>query len=359
MASLPRLASVSPRKKLGVYLATSRHAVSSVLIKEASGEQLPIYYTSHVLNGLEERYTPIEKLALVLVLTARKLRPYFQAHPIEYVPRTAIKAQAVADFISELTQPEAEGPESMKTEWLLRIDGSSGRKGAGAGLVLEAPDGRSFEHSLRFGFKATNNEAEYEALLAGLRLAVEMQVDDIHVLIDSQLVAEQLFDGYEARDPIMSKYLAEVRVLVACFSRFTLSRVPRRQNDRADTLAKLASRSGPEGEPDVEELPTRAITVATVATVGPLTTWVQEMLQFKRHGTLPEDKATARRLRQTQAWCCVIDGRLYMRSYSRPLLRCLEPEEAQSVLAEVHDVICGEHIGGRTLAFKVLRQGYY
>ncbi|XP_065050236.1 uncharacterized protein LOC135680283 [Musa acuminata AAA Group] len=391
LASLPCLASVSPQEKLGVYLAASRHAISSVLIKEAFGEQLPIYYTSHVLNGPEERYPLIEKLALALVLTARKLRPYFQAHPIEviinqplrqilskfdlaghllkwsvdlgefdiqYVPRTAIKAQAVADFISELTQPEGEDPERMKAEWLLYVDGSSGRKGAGAGLVLEAPDGRLFKCSLRFRFKATNNEAEYEALLVGLRLAVEMQVGDIHVLIDSQLVAEKLTGGYEARDPTISKYLAEIRALAAHFSRFTLSRVPRRQNERADTLAKLASRSGPEGEPDVEELPTRVIMVVVVATAGPPTTWVQEMLQFKRYGTLPEDEAAARRLRRTQAWYCEIDGRLYRRSYSCPLLRCLEPEEAQSVLAEVHDGICGEHIGGCTLVFKVLRQGY-
>ncbi|XP_065026171.1 uncharacterized protein LOC135650616 [Musa acuminata AAA Group] len=390
LASLPRLASVSPRERLGVYLAASRHVVSFVSIKEVSGEQLPVYYVSHVLNGPEERYPPIEKLVLALVLTARKLRPYFQAHPIEvitdqplrqilskfdlagrllkwsvelgefdiqYVPRTAIKAQAVADFISKLTQPEDKDPKCVKVEWLLCVDGSSSRKGVGAGLVLEAPDGRSFERSLRFGFKATNNEAKYEALLAGLRLAVEMQVGDIRVLTDSQLVAEQLIDGYEARDPTMSKYLAEVKALATHFSRFTLSRVPRLQNERADMLAKQASRSGPGGKPDVEELPTHAITVAAVATAGPPTTWVQEMLQFKRHGTLPEDEVAAQCLRRTQAWYCEISGRLYRRSYSLPLLRCPEPEEAQLVLAEVHDGICGEHIGGRTLAFKALRQG--
>nr|XP_009387907.1 PREDICTED: uncharacterized protein LOC103974748 [Musa acuminata subsp. malaccensis] len=272
LASLPRLASVSPQEKLGIYLAASQNAVSSVLIKEAPGGQQPVYYTSHVLNGPEERYPPIEKLALALVLTARKLRPYFQAHPIEYVPRTAIKAHAVADFISELTRPKGEELERVKREWLLRVDGSSGRKGAGVGLVLEVPDGRSFERSLRYGFKATNNEAEYEALLAGLRLVVEMQVDDKHILTDSQLVAEQLDGRYEARDPTMSKYLVEVRALAAHFSRFVLSRVPKRQNERADTLAKLASRLNPLGKPDVEELPTRAITVATVTTADPPTT---------------------------------------------------------------------------------------
>ncbi|XP_064955577.1 uncharacterized protein LOC135607564 [Musa acuminata AAA Group] len=370
LASLPRLTSVSPREKLGIYLAASQNVVSSVLVKEASGGQQSVYYTSHTLNGPEERYPPIEKLALALVLAARKLHAYFQTHLIEwsvelgefdirYVLRTAIKAQAVADFISEVTQPKGEEPECVKTEWLLCVDGSSGRSGVGAGLVLEAPDDRSFERSLHFRFKATNNEAEYEALLAGFRLAIEMQVDDIHVLTDSQLVAEEIDGGYEARDPTMSKYLAEVRTLAAHFSRFVLSRVPRHQNERADALARLASKSDPSDEPSVEELPTRAVTIAAVAIADPPTTWVQEVLQFKCHGALPEDETAARRLRRAHARYYEIGGRLYRRSYSLPLLRCLEPEEAESVLAEVHGGICGEHVGGRTLAFKVLRQGYY
>ncbi|CAL9129928.1 unnamed protein product, partial [Musa textilis] len=65
------------------------------------------------------------------------------------------------------------------------------------------------------------------------------------------------------------------------------------------------------------------------------------------------------RLRRTQAWYCEIGDRLYKRSFSHPLLRCLDPDEAKIILAEVHAGTCGEHMGGRTLAFKVLRQGYY
>ncbi|XP_064987655.1 uncharacterized protein LOC135626355 [Musa acuminata AAA Group] len=351
LASLPRLASVSPGEKLGLYLAASPHAVSSILIKESSGEQLPIYYVSHVLNGPEERYPPIEKLALALVLSAQKLRPYFQAHPVEvitdqplrqvlskfdiagwllkwpvelgeheirYVPRTAIKAQAVADFIVELTRMADGDLEQPLKAWTLHVDGSASSKGAGVGLVLLAPDGRSFERSLRFGFKATNNEAEYEALLAGLRLALEMQVAAIHVLTDSQLVAEQLNGGYGAQDPTMAKYLARV-----------------------------------------EELPARAIEVAATAPSSAPITWVQELLRFKRDGTLPHDEVAARRLRHTHAWYTEESGRLYRRSFTYPLLRCLEPDEAQTVLAEIHEGVCEEHIGGRTLAHKILSQGYY
>ncbi|XP_065036613.1 uncharacterized protein LOC135672085 [Musa acuminata AAA Group] len=326
LADLPRLTSVSPGEKLGLYLAASPHAVSSVLIKESSGKQLPIYYVSHILSGPEGHYPPIEKLALALVLSARKLRPYFQAHPVEvitdqplrqvlskfdvagrllkwavelgehdirYVPRTAIKAQAVADFIAELTQVTGEDLEQPPEAWILHVDGSSNSKGAGAGLVLLAPDGHSFEHSLRFGFKATNNEAEYEALLAGLRLALEIQVAAVHVLTDSQLVAEQLSGAYEARDPTMAKYLAQVRDLTAKFPYFTLSNVPRGENERADALAKLASKPTCKTRPEIEELPARAIEIAITAPGNAPITWVQELLHFKRDGILPRDEVAA------------------------------------------------------------------
>nr|XP_009388363.1 PREDICTED: uncharacterized protein LOC103975179 [Musa acuminata subsp. malaccensis] len=392
LASLPRLASISPGEKLGLYLAVSRHAVSSVLVKEISGDQLPVYYVSHMLSGPEERYPPIEKLAVALVLSARKLRPYFQAHPIEvitdqplrlvlskfdvagrllkwavelgehdiqYVPRTAIKAQSVADFIAELIPNTGEELEPPRDTWTLHVDGSANAKGASAGLVLVTPDGRSIERSFRFGFRATNNEAEYEALLAGLQLALEMRVTDIRVITDSQLVARQLDGEYEARDPTMAKYLAQVRSLTARFTHFELSNVPRRENQRADTLAKLASGPAPWARPETEELPRRAIEVVATVAHGAPATWVQEMLRFKQDGTLPDNTTTARRLRRTQAWYTEEGGRLYKRSFSRPLLRCLEPSEAWTVLSDMHEGACGEHIGERALAHKVLRQGYY
>ncbi|XP_065050312.1 uncharacterized protein LOC135680360 [Musa acuminata AAA Group] len=330
LANLPRLASVSLGEKLSIYLAASPHAVSSVLVKEGSGEQLPVYYISHILNGPEERYPPIEKLALALILSVRKLRPYFQAHPVElgehdiqYVPRTAIKAQSVTDFIAELTQIRDEILGQPPEAWVLHIDGSTNSKGAGAGLVLQAPDGRSFERSLRFGFRATNNEAEYETLLAGLKLALEMQVVAIRVLTDSQLVAEQLNGGYEARDPTMAKYLAQ----------------PPKSGPRSRSYLPAPSKSQP--QPRVAHLLPGYKNCSASNGTG-LSRLTKRQLGAYAH-----------------AWYTEVGRRLYKRSFSNPLLRCLEPDEARTVLAEVHEGVCKEHIGGRTLAHKILRQGYY
>ncbi|KAL0427702.1 UNVERIFIED_CONTAM: hypothetical protein Slati_2945000 [Sesamum latifolium] len=166
---------------------------------------MPIYYVSKLLNGAEGRYTPIEKIALALVVTARKLRPYFLTQPvgvktnmplkqtlgkpdtfgrlikwavelseydISYLPRTTIKAQALADFISEVGgAPPKETPKEEK--WLLHVDGSSTIQGSGAGIVITSPQGEDLEFTIKFGFKASNNEAEYEVLVAGMRMAHE------------------------------------------------------------------------------------------------------------------------------------------------------------------------------------------
>ena len=176
-------------------------------------------------------------------------------------------------------------------------------------------------------------------------------MDAIHVFTDSQLIAEQLSGGYKAREPTMARYLAEVKILASKFSHFTLSRVPRSQNEQADELAKMASGPDHGNRSEVKDLPFHAISVSVVTPAEARATWV--------HGILPDDEAATRRIRRTQAWYSEVNGQLYKRSFSQPLLRCLEPNEAKAVLAEVHEGICGEHIAARTLAYKILHQGYY
>ncbi|KAL0455998.1 UNVERIFIED_CONTAM: hypothetical protein Slati_0939000 [Sesamum latifolium] len=164
LAHPPLLSKPEPGESLLLYLATSTAAASAVLTKDQEGIHRPVYYTSHVFQGVEGRYSLMEKLILALVSAARKLRPYFLAHPIvvltdkplgsllqkgtgsrmikwsyelnefelEYRPRTAIKAQVLADFLMEY-DPEEEKKNNDPEEWTMFVDGSATTSQVGEG----------------------------------------------------------------------------------------------------------------------------------------------------------------------------------------------------------------------------------
>ncbi|KAK2371898.1 hypothetical protein QL285_073098 [Trifolium repens] len=275
LASPPVLARPQQGVPLLLYLAVSDNALSSALVQEVEGEERPVYFVSRTLRGAELRYQKLEKLSLAVVVTARRLRQYFQSHkvivktdyPIKQVlkkpdlagrmvawsielsefdmvfsPRGSIKSQILADFVLEMTSPPEEEDNSP---WTLSVDGASNIRGSRAGVVLEGPDGVLIEQSLRFAFKASNNQAEYEALIAGMKLAREMEVTDLRAKSDSQLVTNQVSGEYQTKDPQLVKYLEKVQSLASQFKRFELIYVPRDQNARADLLSKLASTKKP------------------------------------------------------------------------------------------------------------------
>ena len=221
----------------------------------------------------------MEKLILVLVTTSRKLQPYFQAHTFEvpteypmkqilhkpetsgrlikwaielsefdirYKPRTAVKGQILANFIMEFTPVESTEATQLTPDlpiWRLSVDGAANAQESGAGLILTSLDGIDMAYALRFGFQASNNEAEYEAVIARLNLAHSVEADQLEVSNDSQLVVKQIEDSYEARGDKMILYLKKVRQLLKKFIRVQFKHVPREKNSRADALEKLATTS--------------------------------------------------------------------------------------------------------------------
>ncbi|KAL0680055.1 hypothetical protein Bca4012_008036 [Brassica carinata] len=218
----------------------------------------------------------MEKLALAVVTAARKLRPYFQSHSIivmtsqplrtilhspsqsgrlakwaielseydiEYRSRAAAKAQVLADFVIELASEHLDH-ETEVPKWSLYVDGASSRQGSGVGLRLTSSAGETIEQSYRLGFNASNNEAEYEALIAGLKLALSLGIRELNAYSDSQLVASQFHGEYETRVERMGAYLEVVLNLTKQFDKFELTRIPRGENSSADTHA-LASTSDP------------------------------------------------------------------------------------------------------------------
>ena len=127
--------------------------------------------------------------------------------------------------------------------WRLSIDGAANAQGSSVGLILTSPNGINVEYALRFRFQASNNEAEYEAIITGLNLANSMEADKLEVCSDSQLVVKKIEDDYEEKGENMIHYLKKVRELLKKFVRVQVRHIPRMENSRADALAKLATTS--------------------------------------------------------------------------------------------------------------------
>ena len=213
---------------------------------------------SKSLHEAEVRYLSLEKAILVVVLGTHKLPHYFQAHTvvvltqlplktilrsadytgriakwgtllgafdIKYMPRTSIKGQVLADLVAKFTEPEIE--ESLQVgnmdeklvgtisqgrlpTWDVYVDGASNQKGSGVGLVLMSPEKVVIEKALRLNFSATNNEAEYEAMLIGMAMVQRMGGKSTKLFSDSRLVVGQVRGEFEAKDEWMQGYLSQV-----------------------------------------------------------------------------------------------------------------------------------------------------
>jgi ribonuclease HI len=160
---------------------------------------------------------------------------------ISFAPRKAIKSQVLADFVAEWVDTQLLAAPIQPELWTMYFDGSLMKTGAGAGLLFISPLGKHLRYVLRLHFPASNNVAEYEALVNGLRIAIELRVRCLDARGDSQLVIDQVMKNSHYRDPKMEAYCDEVRCLEDKFYGLELNHVARRYNETADELAKIAS----------------------------------------------------------------------------------------------------------------------
>nr|CAN70061.1 hypothetical protein VITISV_025665 [Vitis vinifera] len=357
LMQLPILSSPVPKEKLYMYLAVSEWAISAVLFRYPSPkEQKPIYYVSRALADVETRYSKMELTTLafrthpVVVLTDQPLRNILHKpnltgrmlqwaielseYGIEFQPKLSMKDQVMADFVLEYSRRPIQHKElSEKLWWTLWVDGASRSSGSGVRLLLQSPTGEHLEQAIRLGFPASNNEAEYEAILSGLDFALALSVSKLRVYNDSQLVVRHVQKEYEAKDARMARYLTK--------------------NGRADALAGIAT-SLP-----IKEVILLPIHVQANPSVAEASTCNTIEASQANTGTLPEDPKQAQEIRVQAANFTLIGGHLYKRSFIGPYLRCLNHSEALYVLAELHEGVCGNHSGGRSLAHRVHSQGNY
>jgi ribonuclease HI len=310
-----------------------------------------------VLSETKIRYPQIQKLLYAVILTRRKLRHYFKSHlvtvvssfplgeiiqcreasgriakwavelmgeTISFAPRKAIKSQVLADFVAEWIDTQLPTAPIQPELWTMYFDGSLMKTGASAGLLFISPLGKHVRYVLRLHFPASNNVAEYEALVNGLRIAAELGVRPLDARGDSQLVIDQVMKNSHFRDPKMEAYCDKVRRLEDKFYGLELNYIARRYNETADELAKIASgrtmvppdifsrdihqpsvkindTPEPEEASAQPEVPSAAEGEALRIEgerngVAPNRNWQTPYLQYLHQGELPLDKAEARRL---------------------------------------------------------------
>ena len=161
---------------------------------------------------------------------------------IEFQPRLSMKGQVMADFVLEYSRRPIQHKEPSEEEWwTLRVDGASQSSGSGVGLLVQSPTGEHLEQVIRLGFPTSNNEAEYEVILSGLDLTLALSVSKLRVYSDSQLVVRHVQKEYKAKDACMARYLTKVRDTLQRFTEWTIEKIRRTENGRADALAGIAA----------------------------------------------------------------------------------------------------------------------
>ncbi|VFQ82612.1 unnamed protein product [Cuscuta campestris] len=252
---------------------------------------------------------------------------------------------ALTDFLVEMTVITPDLTVNKPTEqwWEMAVDGASGPRGYGGGIVFTIPEGFKIYHAIVFNFKLTNNESEYEALAGGLRLAQAFKISRVSIKSDSSLIVGQVTSNMEAREGRMAQYKDVVLALLKGFKEFKIAQIPRAENADADLLSKL-TQYAPEhvsklawveilDRASIEKLEVAAITATAQSDRSNLVRaddhWMNDLMEYLMDGILPEQEYRARKVKLRASRFQVLDGKLYKRAFGGPLLRCLTNWEAE------------------------------
>jgi ribonuclease HI len=260
---------------------------------------------------------------------------------ITYEKRKAIKSQVLPDFTAEWLELQSTGPPDLSSVWTMYFDGSKRVQGAGAGVVLILPHGDKLKYVLRMSFPhASNNEAEYEALLHGMKMAKACGATRLKIFGDSNLVVQQVMNRCDTiNDNIMAcKNL--YHYLEGTFDGCEVLHISRNNNEEADNLANIGSQCLPMPSgvfwEEIVERSIKSIKSSTTAASSGATpepeelmmieeTWMQPYLAYMVNKQLPEDAVEAKRITRRSKVFVVLQGKLYKKSITDVLQHCVTP----------------------------------
>uniref|UniRef100_A0A2N9E6Y6 Uncharacterized protein n=1 Tax=Fagus sylvatica TaxID=28930 RepID=A0A2N9E6Y6_FAGSY len=337
-----------PGKPLILYIAAQEQSLGALLAQKNEVEkEKALYYLSRKLTGAELRYSPIEKMCLALFFSVHKLRHYMQAHtihlvakvdPVKYILSRPVISGRLAKWSVAFQEFEIACQDDFPDEdvlyteilppWMMFFDGAARREESGAGVVFVSPQKHMLPFAFRLNEPCSNNVAEYQALIAGLQMALDMKISYLEVYGDSKLVINQLLTHYEVRNEGLVPYFRLATRLIEEFDGISLEHIPRSENKIADALANLAT--------------TLALSEEEMGECASL----QSLGTHFHRGIYKGDKCHI-------SICC---GRT--RIGANPLIDYLEHETDQA-MEEAHSGVCGAHQSGPKLYHRIKRMGYY
>nr|XP_025611986.1 uncharacterized protein LOC112705366 [Arachis hypogaea] len=216
-------------------------------------------------------------------------------------------------------------PDKNNRPWELHVDGASSRRGNGAGIILKEGDEVIAKQSLQFNFPASNNQAEYEALITGLKLALNLEVRSLTAHCDSLLVVQQIRGEFQVKDPLLERYWLMAKYLISKFNSFIILHVNREKNFRADILSKLAATRADTQISTLSQLTLEkpSIEPLSVTNITHLQDWRTPFLEYINTGTIPKDELNPQNIRRRASLYTNVAGELYRRGFLQPLLKCL------------------------------------
>uniref|UniRef100_A0A803MAM2 RNase H type-1 domain-containing protein n=1 Tax=Chenopodium quinoa TaxID=63459 RepID=A0A803MAM2_CHEQI len=243
-------------------------------------------------------------------------------------------------------------------------DGSSNQRGAILGVVLKSPQGDMIVQSICCDFKATNNEVEYEVLIVGMTVALDLKATGLNVYNDSLLIVSQLNGEFAAKDSKITAYLEVAKKRAKQFNLFTIKQVLRDKNTQADALANLglALRKSPFSTIPLAHLQKSLVDTSQIPNVMMIDitpNWTTPIIRYLKDDVLQYNTLEARKLTYKASRYTILHDVLFKASSTGLLQRCLVGDERQEVLQEHHDGKCGNHYGGCSLATKLLRIRYF